>query len=51
MNIWVAIVNIVAMNIRVHVPSQVMIFSGYVPRTGVAGPYSSFIFSSFKEAF
>ena len=51
MNIRVAIVNIVAMNITVHAPFQIMIFSRYMPRSGIAGSYGSFIFSSFKEAF
>ena len=51
MNIRVAIVNIVAMNIRVNVPFQIMIFSRYTPRSGIAGSYGSFIFSSFKEVF
>ena len=51
MNIRVAIVNIVAMNIRVNVPFQIMIFSRYMPRSGIAGSYGSFIFSSFKEVF
>ena len=44
-----AIVNSAAMNIGVHVSFQIMIFSGYMPRSGIAVSYGSSIFSFFKE--
>ena len=34
-----AIVNSAVMNIGVHVSFQIMVFSGYVPRGGIAGSY------------
>ena len=42
-----AVVNSAAMNIEVHVSFQirVFIFSGYIPRSGIAGSYGSSIFS------
>ena len=40
-----AIVNSAAMNTRVHVSFQMMFFSGYVPRSGIAGSYDSSVFS------
>ena len=42
-----AIVNSAAMNIGVHVPfrSTVFIFSGYMPRSGIAGSYDNCIFT------
>ena len=40
-----AIVNTAAMNIGVHVFFWNMIFSGYVPRSGIARSYDSSIFS------
>ena len=36
-----AIVNSAAMNIGVHVSFQAMFFSGYMPRSGIAGSYGS----------
>ena len=33
------------MNIGVHVSVQIMVFSGYMPRSGIAGLYGSPIFS------
>ena len=42
-----AIVNSAAMNIGVHVSFQIMVFSGYVPRSGPAGSYGGSIFSCF----
>ena len=36
-----AIVNSAAVNIGVHVSFQIMIFSRYMPRSGIAGSYSS----------
>ena len=37
------IVNSAAMNIGVQVSSSVMIFSGYMPNSGIAGSYGGFI--------
>ena len=34
-----AVVNSVAMNIGVHVSFGIMVFSGYVPRNGIAGSH------------
>ena len=36
-------VNSAAMNIWVHVSFWIMVFSEYMPRSGIAGSYSSFI--------
>ena len=36
-------VNITAMNIMVHVPFRVVIFSGYMPSNGIAGSCDIFI--------
>ena len=38
-----AIVNSPAMNTGVHVPIPIMFFSGYMPRSGIAGSYGSFL--------
>ena len=40
-----AIVNRVAMNIVVHDSFWIMVFSGYMPSSGIAGSYGSSIFS------
>ena len=40
-----AFVNSAAVNIEVHVSFPVMILSGYIPRSGIAGSYGSSIFS------
>ena len=41
-----AIVNSATVNIRVHISFQMMIFSGYMLRSAIAGSYGSSIFSS-----
>ena len=41
------VVNSAAMNIGVHVSFSIMIFSGYMPSSGIAGSYGSFIPSFF----
>ena len=40
-----AVVNGAVMNIRVHVSFQIMVFSGHMPRSGIAGSYYTSIFS------
>ena len=44
-----AIVNSAAMNIGVHVYFGVMVFSGHMLRSGIAGSYGSSILGFFKE--
>ena len=39
-----AIVNSAAVNIVVHASFQIMVFSRYMPRSGIAGSYGSYIF-------
>ena len=39
-----ATVNSAAMNIGVHVSFQIRVFSGYMPRSGIAGSYGNSIF-------
>ena len=39
-----AIANSAAKNIGMPVSFQIMVFSGYMPRSGIAGSYGSFIF-------
>ena len=38
-----AIINITAMNIEVHVSFQIMLFSQYLPRSGIAESYVSLL--------
>ena len=45
-----AIVNSAAVNTGFHISFQIMFFSGYMPRTGIARPYGSSIFQFFKES-
>ena len=40
-----AIINSATVNIRVHVSFQVMVFSEYTPKSGMAGSYDSSIFN------
>ena len=46
-----AIVNSASMNIGVHVSFQIraFAFSGYMPRSGIAGSYDNFIFSFLRN--
>ena len=44
-----AIVNSATMSTVVHVSFQIMFFSRYMPRGGIAGSYGSSVFSFFKE--
>ena len=45
----VAIVNSTAVNIVVHDSSWIMVFSGYMPSSGIAGSYGSSMFSFLKN--
>ena len=38
-----AIVNSTAMNNGIHVSFSILVFSGYMPRSGIAGSYGDFI--------
>ena len=44
-----AIANSAAMNIVVHVSFSILVSSGYMPSSGIAGSYGGFILSFFKE--
>ena len=45
-----AIVNSAAVNIGVYVSFQIIVLSGYMPRSGIAGSYGNSIFSLFEES-
>ena len=44
-----ALVSSAAVNTGVHVSFQIMVFSGYMPRSGIAGSYVTFIFSVLRK--
>ena len=44
-----AIVNSVAVNTWVYVPFRIIVFSEYMPRSGIAGSSDNSIFSFFEE--
>ena len=44
-----AIVNSAALNIRVHISFQIIVFSRHMPRSGIAGLYGSSIFSFLRS--
>ena len=44
-----AIVNNAAMNNRIHVSFSILVSSGYMPRSGIAGSYGGFISSFLRN--
>jgi len=44
-----AIVNSAAVNIGVHVSFQIMLFSGYMPRSGIASSYGNSVFGFLRN--
>ena len=44
-----AIVNSVAISIRVHGSFQIRVFSGYMPESGIGGSYGNSIFSFLRN--
>ena len=44
-----AIVNSAAVNIGVHASFRIKVFSGYMPRSGIAGSYGGSIFSFLRS--
>ena len=48
--IVLAIANSAVMNNGIHVSLSILVSSGYMPRSGIAGLYGGFIPSFFKES-
>ena len=44
-----AIINIIAVNIGIHVSFRIVFFSGYMPSDGFAGTYGRFIYSFLRN--
>ena len=45
------VVNSAAVNIEVHASFPSMVFSKYIPRSGIAGSYNRFIFSFLRNLY